>query len=141
VLAEIGHSQNQKHVTKQMAAQERLFVSQVLLLHQRQGQEIIIMRSRFVISAIMMASFALPGTFSYAQTSRDGTVGGPAARQDAGDPLIRKPTSEEAAKNSATGVTTGESTRNISGNSGPRPKEPAAGGPASSQQSPGSNGG
>ena len=101
------------------------------------------MRSRFVLSALVMASFVLPGTFSYsyAQTSRDGTVGGPAARQDTGDPLIRKPTSGEAAKNNSTGATTGESTRNISGNPGPRPKEPAVGGPASSQQSPGSNGG
>jgi hypothetical protein len=99
------------------------------------------MRSRFVLLALVMASFVLPGTFSYAQTSRDGTVGGPAARQDTGDPLIRKPTSGEAAKNNSTGATTGESTRNISGNPGPRPKEPAVGGPASSQQSPGSNGG
>jgi hypothetical protein len=83
----------------------------------------------------------LPGTFSYAQTGRDGTVGGPAARQETGDPLIRKPTSGEAVKNNSMGVTTGESSRNVGGNPGPQPKEPAAGGPASSQQSPGSNGG
>jgi hypothetical protein len=97
--------------------------------------------SRFAISALVMAFLVLFGTFSYAQTSRDGTVGGPAARQDTGDPLIRKPTSEEAAKNNSTGVTTGESTRNVSGKTGPRPTEPAVGGPASSQQSSGSNGG
>ena len=48
----------------------------------RQGQEIIIMRSKFVISALVMASCGLSGTFAYAQTSRDGTVGSPAARQD-----------------------------------------------------------
>jgi hypothetical protein len=99
------------------------------------------MRSKFAISALVMASFTLPGTFAYAQTSRDGTVGGPSARQDTGDPLIRKPTSGEAVKDGPTDVTTDNSMRNINGNSGPRPKDPAVGGPASSQQSPGSNGG
>ena len=88
-----------------------------------------------------MASFAFSGTFAYAQTSRDGTAGGPAARQDTGDPLIRKPTSEEAVKDGSTDVTTGNSMRNINGNPGSRPKEPAVGGPASTQQSPGPNGG
>ena len=99
------------------------------------------MRSKFAVLALVIASFALSGTFAYAQTSRDGTVGGPAARQDTGDPLIRKPTSEEAVKGGATGLTTGNSMRDSSGNPGPRPKEPAVGGPASSQQSGGSSGG
>ena len=99
------------------------------------------MRSKLAISALVMASFAFSGTFAYAQTSRDGTAGGPAARQDTGDPLIRKPTSGEAVKDGSTDVTTGNSMGNINGNPGPRPKEPAVGGPASSKQSPGSNGG
>jgi hypothetical protein len=99
------------------------------------------MRSKFAISALVMASLAFSGTFAYAQTSRNGTAGGPAARQDTGDPLIRKPTSGEAVKDGSTGVTTGNSMRNINGNPGPRPEEPAVGGPASSQQSSGSNGG
>ena len=99
------------------------------------------MRSKFAISALVMASFAFSRTFAYAQTSRDGTAGGPAARQDTGDPLIRKPTSGEAVKDGSAGVTTGNSMRSINGNPGPRPKEPAVGGPANSKQSPGSNGG
>jgi hypothetical protein len=62
------------------------------------------MRSKFIISALVMSSVALSGTFAYAQTSRDGTVGGPAARQDTGAPLIRKPTTGEAAKNGSTAL-------------------------------------
>jgi hypothetical protein len=92
------------------------------------------MRSKFAISALVMASFALSGTFAYAQTSRDGTVGGPAARQDTGDPLIRKPTSGEAVKDGSAGVTTGDSMRNINGNPGPGPKSrPLEGRPAANK--------
>jgi hypothetical protein len=36
-------------------------------------------------------------------------------------------------KDGSTGVTTGNSMRNINGNPGPRPEEPAVGGPASSK--------
>ena len=87
----------------------------------------------------LAATFILSGASAFAQTSRDGTVGGSAARQDTGDPLIRKPTSGEAVNDGSTGRTTGSSKRN--GNPGPRPKEPAVGGPANSQQSSGSSGG
>jgi hypothetical protein len=87
----------------------------------------------------LAATFAFSGASALAQTSRDGTVGGPAARQDTGDPLIRKPTSEEVVRDRSTGVTTGNSMRD--GNPSPRPQEPDVGGHASSQQSPATNGG
>jgi hypothetical protein len=91
------------------------------------------MRSKFAIPALVMASFALSGTFAYAQTGPDRAAGGSAARQETGDTLVRKPTSgEKAVKDGATGVTTG--TRN-------GVTAPAVGGPPSSQQSTGTNGG
>jgi hypothetical protein len=82
----------------------------------------------------LAATFSLSGASAFAQTSREGTVGGPAARQETGDPLIRKPTSEEVVTDGSPGVTTGNSTHNLNGNPDPRPKEPDVGGPASSKQ-------
>jgi hypothetical protein len=100
------------------------------------------MRSKFAIPAILVVSFALSGTFAYAQTNPGGgsrASGYSPAEKSAGpsDPLIEKPTSGQIARSRSTrGVTTGLSTRSRSG-----PKAPATGAPTSSQQSPGTNGG
>lgn len=79
----------------------------------------------------LVTAIALSGTFAYAQTN-SGTPGSPAARQETGDPLIRKPTSgQTVVKKSSTGVTTGNSMRNGSA----RARETGPGGPPSSQES------
>lgn len=85
-----------------------------------------VMRSTAI--AVVMA-FAMSGTAVYSQTRSPGS---PAAKQDIGDPLIRKPTSQDRAR----GVTTGNSESKRLGGS----REQIGGTPAS-QQSPGSNGG
>jgi hypothetical protein len=83
---------------------------------------------RFV--AITLASaLMLSGTAAYGQAQSPGS---PAAKQDVGDPLIRKPTSEDRQH----GFTTGSSASKKRGGS-----REQIGGPPESQQSTGSNGG
>jgi hypothetical protein len=77
-------------------------------------------------------TFLLFGATGYAQTRASGS---PAARQDVGDPLIRKPTSEQLKR--SPGITTGSSMRNTNGS---RSRE-RIGGPPESQQSGGASAG
>ena len=83
------------------------------------------------IAIALVVAFAIPGTAAYAQNRSPGS---PAAKQDIGDPLIRKPTSQDRAR----GMTTGRAVHNRLGTGGSREQ---IGGRPASQQSPGSNGG
>lgn len=78
------------------------------------------------IALILAAAIAFSGA-AYGQAHSPGS---PAAKQDVGDPLIKKPTSEDRAR----GMTTGS----ISRKGGSKEQ---IGGPPESQQSSGSNGG
>ena len=82
------------------------------------------MRSIAIAAAV---AFTISGA-AYGQTR---SPGGSAAKQDVGDPLIRKPTSQDKVR----GTTTGRSTQNQGGSRG------QIGGTPESQQSTGSNGG
>lgn len=77
---------------------------------------------------VLAMAVALPGTSTFAQTR---TPGGSAAKQDIGDPLIQRRTSEEK----AAGVTRGQARHNA-----PKLRQ-GIGGPPSSQQSGTDNGG
>ena len=83
------------------------------------------MRIGTIILAMVVA---LPATSTFAQTR---TPGGSAAKQDVGDPLVQRRTSQEK----AAGVTRGEARHNA-----PKLRE-HIGGPPSSQQSGTDNGG
>lgn len=77
---------------------------------------------------ILAVTIALPATAAFAQTRSPGS---PAAKQDVGDPINQRRTSEER----AAGVTTGRARHNA-------PKlHQGIGGPPSSQQSGTDNGG
>jgi hypothetical protein len=82
-----------------------------------------------LIAIALTVAFTVSGAAAYGQTHSPGS---PAAKQDIGDPLIRKPTSEDRAR----GVTTGSAMRKNQGGS-----REQIGGPPASQQSPSSNGG
>lgn len=86
------------------------------------------MRSIALAAALV---FAMSGTAAYGQNRSPGS---PAAKQDIGDPLIRKPTSQDRAR----GMTTGSAVRKRLGEGGSREQ---IGGTPQSQQSPNSNGG
>lgn len=73
----------------------------------------------------LAACIAVSGTSAYAQSH---TPGSSVARQDIGDPLIRKPTSEDRAAG-ASKTTTGRAMHKS-----PQPRQ-GIGGPPSSQQS------
>ena len=83
---------------------------------------------RFVAITFALA-LILSGTAAYGQARSPGS---PAAKQDVGDPLIGKPTSEDRQH----GVTTGSAASKKQGGS-----REQIGGPPESQQSTGSNGG
>jgi hypothetical protein len=77
---------------------------------------------------IFALAFAICGPAAYGQSRSPGS---PAAKQDVGDPLIRKPTSQDKMR----GTTTGRSVRNQGGS------REQIGGTPQSQQSSGTNGG
>jgi hypothetical protein len=79
-------------------------------------------------TVVLAVTMALPATASFAQTR---SPGGPAAKQDVGDPIVQRRTTEEK----AAGVTAGRARHNA-------PKlHQGIGGPPSSQQSGTDNGG
>jgi len=53
-----------------MVFSERLFISQVLL-QRHVNQEIIIMRSKFIIAALVMSVFLLPTLYVWIASERD----------------------------------------------------------------------
>jgi len=83
------------------------------------------------IAIALAVAFAISGAAAYGQTRSPGS---PAAKQDVGDPLIRKPTSQDLKR--SRGVTTGSAMRKNQGGS-----REQIGGPPESQQAPSSNGG
>ena len=80
------------------------------------------------IAVALAVAVTISGAAAYGQTRSPGS---PAAKQDIGDPLIRKPTSQDEKR----GTTTGRSVRNQGGS------REQIGGTPQSQQSPGPNGG
>ena len=85
------------------------------------------------LTAIAIATvFLLSGASGYAQSRSPGS---PAAKQDIGDPLIRKPTSQDLKRSPA--ITTGSSMRNTRGPG----SNGRVGGPPESQQGGSSPGG
>jgi hypothetical protein len=82
-----------------------------------------------LIAITLASALMLTGSAVYGQSRSPGS---PAAKQDVGDPLIRKPTSEDRLH----GVTTGSAASKKQGGS-----REQIGGPPKSQQSSGSNGG
>ena len=81
------------------------------------------------IAVALAVAVTISGAAAYSQTRSPGS---PAAKQDVGDPLIRKPTSADRAR----GLTTGSAMRKNQGGS-----REQIGGPPESQQAPSSNGG
>ena len=80
------------------------------------------------IAIALAVAFTISGAVAYGQTRSPGS---PAAKQDVGDPLIRKPTSQDKMR----GTTTGRSTRNQGGS------REQIGGTPESQQGTGSSAG